>query len=1023
MADETIIIQYVVEADTAIQNAQRMREVINQSKEDIKRMVAESGASFKDIGKSLQESFKSIDFGTEGAKKIGDFLKIDPDTIVQQTEFVRARQEAIGIIRTATTELGKEERAQIMATRKAEQEHEQSVLAAATTRARSDRMAAAEAKAGQQEYERVTKQGYGVMSAEAAKYGQQVQAVKQQIVTQSQASGQTYQQTAQQMQAAGTSANVLNSALKQLSDTGNKTKTAMSSLGQTIQQALVIGLGLNLYNAIQSVIAFLREAAISGQELAKAFFQLEIGIRAVRRAGMDITTPEMLQNLDRLQEKFGVFSKKSLVEGSSALINLIRDMGMTKEQVFQLQDAIATLAVVNGRSMDDVQRTVALALSSGYTEGLQRLGVSINRVNIAARANAMGWKGGYTALTEHQRAMATLSLVMEKTGKYADDLAEYQKTLAGQYDISTAKLADQKALIGSQLLPTQVALNEALIKLIDNLGQVLEVLSPIVNSILAVNDAVKTLRGTIDDLSKTSPALKFLLDLFENLRKGVEMVLNPFKLLTGAVDMMRQNFQKLKDSDWGMTDEQLKKWQWLTDAVTKIFSLTGQQITLPEPEVGTPDLGMDELESQGKSQEDYVKKLHDDIENEQRRFVNRMAELERDLARDMADIDRDLARDLEDIARDLARDREKIIEDGNRKLTEAAEEYTRKVAEENRNYALKIQDSNRKYQQDELDAEKKHQEDMRRLREEFLFDLEDALHERDARQILTLTRRYNLDKEQGQRQFDLDREERARQHQLELEDLAREHEERMRQLAEEQAEKLAKIREETQLRLEERQRQYEQEVEDRNRKAEQDREDRAIKQQELIEDLKIQSAERLAELVAELAAEKDMTAAMLQGIADEYSRIYGPMGIIDQQMYYYISMLAQRAAEAQSIMKQMYPYLSGNLNLGGNTNLNNNNNQGGRPYNKFAEGGTMYADRPTSVIFGDKGLEKATFTPIGRTGRDEGKVVGGGDLVSGRSRDGKVTIAVAMEAGLIASIQENTLDKAAEVLFEVQRSH
>ncbi|HEY6020943.1 MAG TPA: hypothetical protein VIY48_13890, partial [Candidatus Paceibacterota bacterium] len=623
MADEEIIIKYVVMADEAIDKTKQMSEATERAKAAIRSLAADTKASFKAAAETLKDAVKNLSFGDVGAtKKLSDLLGIDESTINSETKFAQARTQAIKTITVAATALGQEERAQINATRKAQQEYVQitrqgygemsegakaygrevdavksQILNGATSQRQSfqdvaDGMAQAgvstkllnqalteiaqeekanatlrkksmdEQKAAQKNYEQVTisgygkmteagqlfgqvvktiktqiqaqsqasgktykeiaadmakagvsalaldtavkmlnideqqfartameydqisRQGYGMQSAAVQAYGQQVQAVTQsikmaaqstgqtftqvaqqiqqvaqQIQAQSAATGQPYAQVAQQMAQAGTNANVLNAALgllsngattasrqttvlnsslKSLNTTGKQTQSTFSTIGGTILQALAIGLGINLYNMIQQTITALKEMAQAGFELQKAFFQLDVGIRAVRRAGMDIATPEMLANLDKLSDKFGVFSRKSLVEGSAALINLIRDMGMTKEQVFELQDAIATLAIVNGRSMDEVQKTVALALSSGYTEGLQRLGVSINRVNIAARANAMGWKGGYTALTEHQRAMATLSLIMEKTGKYSDDLTKYLATEAGQLDVTTA---------------------------------------------------------------------------------------------------------------------------------------------------------------------------------------------------------------------------------------------------------------------------------------------------------------------------------------------------------------------------------------------------------------------------------------------------------------------------------------------------------------------------------------------------------------------------------------------------------
>src|SRR4030042_828386 len=168
-------------------------------------------------------------------------------------------------------------------------------------------------------------------------------------------------------------------------------KTTTQSISSMIGQFVGIGFALA---QVRNLIGFLKEAAQAGYEFAKGMYQASIAVNALRRAGTDITFGDVLEQLQKLKSEFGIFATKDLVVGAAAFLNLNRDMGFTKEQLFRLQEAIATLAVVNGRSMEEVQKTVALASSSGYTEGLQRLGVSINRVTIAEEAARLGWDKG-----------------------------------------------------------------------------------------------------------------------------------------------------------------------------------------------------------------------------------------------------------------------------------------------------------------------------------------------------------------------------------------------------------------------------------------------------------------------------------------------------------------------------------------------------------------------------------------------------------------------------------------------------
>lgn len=1138
MADEQIIIQYIVQVDQAIKDIERTRQVIDETKLSIQTLASQSGASLNQAANQIINSLKSIDIG--GIENLGKFLKLDPDVIanIETTEsnLSKMRQEAISRVRDAVRELNKETVAQANQEKKDTQDkirlaqqynqiiRQQTVAkfepqfntaelkayadsiskivneamvqasrggtsfatalqqqttdvqqlnsayvlygktvdtvsqtiinksketglsyqqvaeqlkqvspegmsvaidAAMQKLTNSGKMVTqqiAQEKQAQREYEQATAKGYQNMSVAAQQFGQQVQAVKQQLVAQSQATGQPFNVVAQQMQQAGTSAAVLNTAMKQLNQTGQQTTGVFNTLGSTISQALAVGLGINLYNFIQQLLTFFKEAAVAGKELAQAFFQLDVGIRAVRRSGVDITSAEMLQNLDRLSEKFGVFSKKSLVEGSAALINLVRDMGFTKEQIFELQDAIATLAIVNGRSMDEVQKTVALALSSGYTEGLQRLGVSINRVNIAARAYAMGFSKGYMNLTEHERALATLSLVMEKTAKYADDLTNYLNTEAGQIDATKAAIEDQTAALGGRLVPVTKVWNEQLLILITWLNRLLTIINPVVDAIAMLSDVFY--RG--------SQALEKFIK--EGKGFSPQTIFEAWKTALSGFDRdVARFFYKnpwLYDLLHG-TD--IKK----TIDLKYKFSLESTDVP-----IGTPEMSGEAMKEAGKTLEEYVSGLHDDIEKENRNFQNRMESLERDFIRDMAKIDRELTRDLEEIDRENQRKRADIILNGQRKEADAIKDYNQKLIDLERDYQNKVREENikyaedqasagRKYRDDEIQAELDYQEKLRQMREEFLLDLQGALQERDAKQVLNLVRRYNLDKDQAardfknnqderRRQFEQENEERARQHQLRLEEMAREKEDRLRALAEEQAQKIAQIREDTQLQLAEQQIRYEQEKEDRNRKAEEDREERRIQREQQIDELKIDSANRLKEIVAALANEKDMTAAMLQEIGAEYRRMYGPNGIIEAQIRYYIKMLQVAAlARAQWGGKVS---VSANENVAGvyTSGGGSSGSGGSKPYSGFAEGGIMYANKPTTVMFGEGGLEKAEFTPLNHVGKDTGRVVGT-NLESAPSMNGTIALRVLLSPELIAEIQENTMNQTANILFEVQR--
>jgi hypothetical protein len=85
----------------------------------------------------------------------------------------------------------------------------------------------------------------------------------------------------------------------------------------------------------------------------------------------------------------------------------------------------------------------------------------------------------------------------------------------------------------------------------------------------------------------------------------------------------------------------------------------------------------------------------------------------------------------------------------------------------------------------------------------------------------------------------------------------------------------------------------------------------------------------------------------------------------------------------------------------------------------MAEGGTLLANRPTTVTFGEAGLEMAKFTPIGRRGRDTNKIFS--NLGGGAGMGGNLKLQVVMSDGLVASIVDTSLKNVTSVIETVRR--
>ena len=813
------------------------------------------------------------------------------------------------------------------------------------------------------------------MNAVTAAYNQTGRAINQ--------ASQQLQQANRQFQQAGGSAQ----AVGQIGTAARTSAGSFGVLGQAIGTALGLGTVQIINKVIQSIgqlIQYLNAATQSGYEFAKGMYQLQVGVNALRRAGTEITFGEVLTQLQKLKTEFGIFATKDLVVGASAFLNLNRDMGFTKDQLFKLQDAIATLAVVNGRAMDEVQKTVALALSSGYTEGLQRLGVSINRVTIAEEAARLGWDKGYTALTEQQRALATYNLVLEKTSVYAADLLMYQETLPGQIDVLTAAIVDVNAKTGEGLLVVKKRITEIKLMWAEFLSWWVEN-SPTLK-MLEREDLIEEVSG------KTKPDIQYILEPILKVSPSNNPI-TYFKDLAEAIE------------------EATKR----ADAMNKL-NMSIMNMGVPRIDKGERDfvdIGKEDISIFTDDQIEAIEAAGEKILALQAQYDIDRRDLEIDLQRDLARIEAEGAEKIEDI---MASHAQKMLDIANKTrdsinnleaqyaldVQQAWDDYYNNVAsaaESNTNKLLKIEED--------------YQEKLKRLKEGFLLDMEDALQARDARQVLQLIRRYNLEKTQATRERDNEIREQNRAYQEQLHELERQRNARLKKLKEE-----LDLRE--RMLIEQRDRELKLETEAYLHKMAQQEEEnkkdidaRKLKYQQDLDDLNLHLQDRLGVLARGLIEENGITASGLSAMLDIILSYLGPEGAATQVYMNF-------AAAAQAAIAAAMAGIAGLMVLPGSLPVVPPNGPHTGPH---AQGGIEYANKPTTAVFGEAGPELALFLPLRGGIGSISSSTNAAPMPEMRQGDkGKLMVEILLGAGLEGKIIDRALNNVASVVLRSVRS-
>ena len=390
----------------------------------------------------------------------------------------------------------------------------------------------------------------------------------------------------------------------------------------------------------------------------------------------------------------------------------------------------------------------------------------------------------------------------------------------------------------------------------------------------------------------------------------------------------------------------------------------------------------------------------------------------------------EVADELEDVYKKLGiRIREALI-DEQEKLEEAEENHLERlnemslnflhkrenarikfgndIAEINRKSNDELTDKNDEFRERELDKEEKFQEKLRKLREDFLLDLEDALRERDAKQVLSLIRRFNLREKQLKRQSNLDKKQRQRRFQDQIDDIRRRRDIRIREAGIEFQERRELALRDHQFRINLENQRF----------------------QQRLADIREETRLRIEELQRRFEDENAITEEGAKQVRDILQKYFGAGGEVDRIYNHLIAKTAGTLAAVSTMVTSMAQQLA---SIGGTPTAEAadfrkadaemawrdwmSSRQSGKP--GFAEGGTLLAMKPTTVQFGEKEPEIATFSPLGRIGQNEGKTFVSGNAPSGGN--GKVQIELLLSEDLIARTESKVLAGAAEIIIRKTR--
>jgi hypothetical protein len=353
---------------------------------------------------------------------------------------------------------------------------------------------------------------------------------------------------------------------------------------------------------------------------------------------------------------------------------------------------------------------------------------------------------------------------------------------------------------------------------------------------------------------------------------------------------------------------------------------------------------------------------------------------------DITKIEEDGIKKVVDLHDQEAADLEKIQTDLGNKLVDITTKYNRDLAAEDvdaANQRQKIYDDTAntlatdasKQQLQSLEAEQKYQEEMQTLTDSFQANLLDALRENDAKTIIHLIEEYDNQKAEKTKQYNDSKVISDENYQQEINDVKKQEAFKLQELQDEVDQRKAALAV-----------QYQQEQDDAKLQADR----QATAEQVTIDN-------NLKQWGNGLNAQYELTVAQMSNIYNAINAYLGPHGFVDNIYTYITARMAQ-------VLGALATY-----STGGGTSV---------PTRApgMASGGSIFANKPTDVTFGEAGPELAMFIPLGSN-------FGGASAVGGAGGGGSIQLQITLDPNLQAQIVQTSLNNVSLAIDRMQRQN
>jgi len=555
--------------------------------------------------------------------------------------------------------------------------------------------------------------------------------------------------------------------------------------------------GTAALTALKLAFNEIRKATEFAMDLTDTTEQLAAAFRINQLAGEEntMTFQEWITTAENVQKVTG----QPLQASMEAVADTLREMGasteLTDTQINDLINTGARFTKQYGGTLPQTINQLSGFINTGLSQSLERLGLDISKAEQNAKALEMGFGGNIDKLDEASQRAVRYALLMEELGAKTVEAGDGIQSFADRIDAANVKSEQAQKTLGNLFVPISVKFKEFQ-------ANIKEGFTAIVGFI--VLGVQKVVAGAVARILALGATVKFVIDQIKEgsvpSLKEVDRVLGEtfeqarVELFQYQVEQATGGLDDYADSAAGAADA--------TDEFGDAAAATAEQIE-----------GFIEA----------ARRYSEGMAKIEQRFLDTLDKIETQFRQRRPDLATDLQRDLRDIDIDAAEDRIQAIKD---------------------------------YMVDEIRLREDHALDIRQLEERYLLDLEDAVRNRDARGVLQLQRRFNLEKKQREEEYNL----------------------RQKRLKEDFQIEMQEIRRQRQLRRMERAMQYQEELLDLAMQEQRKREAAALARQQQERDLLESIKNRLLALEVGADGELLIEQEKLDALVEALSATYGPEG-------------------------------------------------------------------------------------------------------------------------------------------------